>query len=59
VTMLPITDLKVIQKSTLINWDGKLGLDVFDSWQELLECFCGHGDFLKFCKREFLVVNHV
>ena len=44
-TMLPLTDLKVIQKSILINWDRMLGLDVFDLWQEFLEIFSEHSDF--------------
>ena len=46
-TIMPFTDLKVIQKSILIKWDGSLGLDVFDSWQEFLEGFSEHGDFVE------------
>jgi hypothetical protein len=58
-TMLPLTDLKVIQKSVLINRDGRLGLDAFGSWQEFQEGFSEHSDFCELCKREFLIVNRV
>jgi len=37
--------LKIIQKSVLIKRNGSFGLDVFDSSQEFLEGFCGHGNF--------------
>jgi len=43
-TMLPHTGLKKMQKSVLINWDGRIGLDVFDSWQEFLKGFSEHGN---------------
>ena len=43
--MLPHSGLKKMQKSVLINWDGRIGLDVFDSWQEFLEGFSEHGNF--------------
>ena len=43
--MLPHTDMKIIQKSVLIKWNGNFGLDVFDSWLEFLEGVCGHGNF--------------
>jgi hypothetical protein len=42
--VLPHTDLKIIQKSVLIKWNGSFGLDVFDWWLEFVEGFCGHGN---------------
>ena len=32
-TVLPHSDMKVIQKSLLIKWDSRFGLDVYDSWR--------------------------
>ena len=42
---MPHTDLKVIQISALIEWNGSFRLDVFDTWLEFLEEFYGHGNF--------------
>jgi hypothetical protein len=55
--MLPHTDLKIIQKCVLIDWNEGFVLDVFDLWLKFVECLCGHWKFpLKFCKREFLLM---
>jgi hypothetical protein len=43
--MPPHIGLKEMQKSVLINWDGRIGLDVFHLWQEFLEGFSERGNF--------------
>jgi hypothetical protein len=40
-----------------MRWEFVIGL--FDSWQEFLEGFSEHGDFLEVCEREFLLVIRV
>ena len=44
-TTLPHTDLKIIQKSIIIERNWSFGLDVFHSLLELLEGFCGRVNF--------------
>jgi hypothetical protein len=58
--MLHHTELRIIQKSLLIEWNGCFELDVFDSLLKFVEGFCGHCKFpSKFCKREFLLMHVV
>jgi len=42
---MPHTDFKLKQISALIEWNRSFRFDVFESWLEFLEEFCGHGNF--------------
>ena len=57
-TVLPRTDLKIIQKFTLIKRDGRFGLGVLHSYRNSWNGYLNTVISLKFCEIEFHVVNH-